>query len=678
MTFTAPFLAAILAAASPSDRLSPGCDHVVTGLTVATFGQCCVLSCGTADEAIYGSCLTNVTSGDIIAADCSYSIHLHGNKTHSAHHVKILGHGIVPQAMDVPLEVLATKGPFKKLVRFHGFVDDISTDEIDVRHRIAIVSSSGASLPIPINLASAAFSDTPERLLHREVELTGVCIKDYPTGRYFGGPLFFPCGDRPLRTIGEPTSDLFDLPAIPTGRIFSPEELAASGLRTLTGVVTAIWGGNNILVMTKKTGGLLYHRIEVPHGTALPCVGESIQVVGQPETDTYHINFSQARWRSVPKGAGIFPAAKPCNLSELQVTEHGVARYNPDCFGRPFTVRGALSAVPIAGRADSRLHLLADGADLPIDVSACPEVLRDLPLGATVEASGICLMEIDNWRPTAPRPRIRGCVMLLRTAEDLVVIARPPWWTGMRIAGLVAGLLFILFCVLVWNRILNHLVIRRSRELIRAQSDRNASELRIGERTRLAVELHDALSQNLAGVACQIASANDAVGFQDTAAKSRLDVAERMLKSCRTELRNVLSDLRSEALEAPDFNVALHLILKPFAANCSFSIRFTVPRQRLLDSTAHALLCIVRELAGNAIRHGHATHVRIAASQDAGGIHLSVQDNGTGFDPASASGPAEGHFGLDGIRSRLRTLSGTLTFEPASGGGARAIIFLPS
>ena len=82
----------------------------------------------------------------------------------------------------------------------------------------------------------------------------------------------------------------------------------------------------------------------------------------------------------------------------------------------------------------------------------------------------------------------------------------------------------------------------------RAVIDTLTSELKTGERTRLAVELHDSLAQNLTGVAMEIEAAIRSGG---DGASPHLTIADKALKSCRTELRNALWDLRNQALEEP-------------------------------------------------------------------------------------------------------------------------------
>ncbi len=200
----------------------------------------------------------------------------------------------------------------------------------------------------------------------------------------------------------------------------------------------------------------------------------------------------------------------------------------------------------------------------------------------------------------------------------------------------------------------------------------------MSERTRLAVELHDSLSQTLAGVACQIAAGQGAISDDPETAKSLLATAECMLESSRTELKNCLFDLRSDTVDDPDFARAIRKTLAGLESEADVSIRFRVARAQMTDTTAHAILCIIRELAANAIRHGSATRIRVAGTADGRRLRFSVCDNGCGFDPKLCPGPREGHFGLAGIHERLATMNGSFTITSARGKTRAAIdITLP-
>ena len=116
---------------------------------------------------------------------------------------------------------------------------------------------------------------------------------------------------------------------------------------------------------------------------------------------------------------------------------------------------------------------------------------------------------------------------------------------------------------------------------------------------------------------------------------------------------------------------AVERTIAPHTADAEVTVRFNVPREKLSESTTHAILRIIRELVVNAIRHGQADQIRIAGEYHDGLVSFSVRDNGRGFDPATAPGPEQGHFGLLGIRERLDEFNGTLTIESESGNGSR-------
>ena len=192
-------------------------------------------------------------------------------------------------------------------------------------------------------------------------------------------------------------------------------------------------------------------------------------------------------------------------------------------------------------------------------------------------------------------------------------------------------------------------------EILLHEIARTEADLKVHERTRLAVELHDTLVQNMTGVAIALRTRN-------------YDLAAKTLDFCRKDLRNCLWDLRNLTLDDEDINAAIRKTLTPHAADAELHVRFNVPREKFTDNTAHAILCILRELTINAVRHGAATAIWVAGSTEGDLLLFSVRDNGQGFDPDAAPGMEQGHFGLQGIRDRVEGFEGNLSVESSHSG----------
>ena len=85
--------------------------------------------------------------------------------------------------------------------------------------------------------------------------------------------------------------------------------------------------------------------------------------------------------------------------------------------------------------------------------------------------------------------------------------SRPPWWTPSKFLALVVAHALVILLVGAGNVSLRALVERRSRALNRESIARVTSDLKVYERTRLAVELHDSIAQSLTGVSLEIRTA---------------------------------------------------------------------------------------------------------------------------------------------------------------------------
>lgn len=576
-----------------------------------------------------------------------------------------VGRGEAPKPMDVSLERLSS-GEFNFAhVRVRGRVREVFADEVDAKFTyLTLVAGEGAnSASVLCSVRSGSVSLQEGSI----ISISGVYTSWPSSPRRYGGPILESHERNGVVTIERAADDPSVFPEMPQPVPRSPAEIRALGNRRLSGIVLAVWDKRQLLLKDPVQD---IHRVELVHGQPMPCVGDRILVGGTAETDLYHLNLSHAVLKTLGQSPADDATAERIVPERILNNEKGDRQVDPRYHGRLICLRGIVTIPQTLASDRGHLYLNCGRHVVPVDISAAERAEK--PLGSLVEVTGICLMNVDNWRDDSPFPKIKGFSVITRSGEDVRLLARPPWWTPTRFLILIGILVAGLVVISLWSRSMKLLADRRGRELLREQVAHVNAALKTEERTRLAVELHDSLSQNLSGVACQVEAMRCALSSDPGSLASRILTVKRMLLSCRTELRRCLFDLRSDALEQQDMNEAIRLTLGPIIGSAELAVRFNVPRRRLLDTTAHTILCIVRELAANAVRHGGATRIAVAGGLQGDELLFSVRDNGSGFDPATAPGVQDGHFGLQGIRDRVERLGGSLQISVRNGGGIDA------
>ena len=558
-----------------------------------------------------------------------------------------------------------------KHVRIQGLVRDIVVSETTPDWAILSICADGDIVRIHIPLAETVFADL-DRLVGGIVEVTGYPNPNNGSPRLFAGCDFHCPGISALRIVSPGPVDIFDVPSALSLLHKSPGQIATSGRVKARGQVLCTWGKNNGLVWTKDIGCV---QVEFD-ATDIPERHANIEVSGFPQTDLFHIMLSRVQWRFLDTPSSPVLEALETSAKDILTDGPGVPAVKPHFHGRTIRISGRIRSLP-----DNTLRqgvLLIEDGDFvfPVDFSSVQAIPTDISVGCRIVLTGTCVINAEYWRPGLLVPQIKNFSVIVSDANDIRVVEHPPWWTTQRLLLLISALLAGFLVILFWNFLLRRASLRKGRELMQEQLGHVTAELKTEERTRLAVELHDSLAQNLTGVSLEIDTAAKVADDDPEAMKTHLGIAARSLKSCRDELRNCLWDLRNRALEARTMDDAIRQTLAPHVTGTDVTIRFNVPRERISDNTAHTILRIIRELTLNGIRHGNATKVWIAGSVDGERMLFSVRDNGRGFDPDNAPGFNEGHYGLLGIRERVDEFEGEFALKSSPGTGTKATISL--
>ena len=558
-----------------------------------------------------------------------------------------------------------------QLVTVRGEIRDSFPDDIDKRFMYLSLKDGEKSIYM-VAMTNSCASTEQDDIIGDTVNATGIWISGRNNGtRQHIGRFLVLVGENPLRIVKKHETDIFSAPEITDMKSLMPSEVPSLERRRITGTVLASWQGNQALVRTDD-GSIVRIDLSSP---PVPEAGRRIEAVGFPETDLYTINLNNVRWR--PAQGNPKPLPSPVRLPEGYKQAGGATPQQMQAafHGRTVIVTGIVRGLP-QNEGDRRLILECEGNLLPIYFSSCPDAISGLAIGYKVEVRGVWVMVADNWRPNSVFPKVKGAFVVVNAPDDLRVLARPSWWTPGRLAVVIIVLVLTLVVILVWNRMLKVLSERRGRALCNEQMSSAISELKVEERTRLAVELHDSISQVLTGIALQIDAAIGSGIDGTTRAGGFLATARSMLASCRHELRCCIWDLRTRTFEEKDLPDAIRQTLAPHIGDIPLLIRFSIPRSILNESLAHDMLRIMRELAVNAVRHGKASQIKVFGECKGNLVRFCVKDNGCGFDPATSPGPAQGHFGLSGIRERVERRNGELSVESSPGKGTSVTVSL--
>jgi signal transduction histidine kinase len=199
----------------------------------------------------------------------------------------------------------------------------------------------------------------------------------------------------------------------------------------------------------------------------------------------------------------------------------------------------------------------------------------------------------------------------------------------------------------------------------------------VSERNRLALELHDVVSQKLFSLVLSAEAATILLDRDPESARAQVARLGELGREALTELRSLILGLRPPELERDGLQGALRKEIEMLGRIHGVEIELRGDGGSTGDGERDlAVLRIAHEAVNNSLRHAGATHITVRLECDDGRVHLEVADDGSGFDPDGAAVRAK-HLGLTSMEERARELGGRLEIRSSPGAGTRVTLEVP-
>jgi signal transduction histidine kinase len=201
----------------------------------------------------------------------------------------------------------------------------------------------------------------------------------------------------------------------------------------------------------------------------------------------------------------------------------------------------------------------------------------------------------------------------------------------------------------------------------------------LSERNRLALELHDVVSQKLFSLSLSADAAATLIGRDADAARAQLERVRELGREAQAELRSLILGLRPADLDADGLEGALRKEVEMLSRVHAIEVQLHAQGAgvRVADADRElGVLRIAHEALHNAVSHAAAEHVVVELDGTGPTLKLEVVDDGVGFDPDDSELRSR-HLGLTSMEERARELGGTLSLSSARGRGTRVTLEVP-
>lgn len=602
----------------------------------------------------------------------------HFSPTISARRVHLLGKEVLP----VP--TLLTPGDFysgrmdSQLVRTEGVVQAADRTPFNGQpaHSLIVATPAGR-----FNYILFGDLDKPaSELVDAEVEITGVFLTYFNSRRQYLGFRVLANTPAQLRILRSAPANAFDAPETPLDSVmvFSPQE-PDGHRRRIRGTVTLCERGHFLYVQD----GNHALRVNTVQDTPID-PGDRIEASGFFQLKHHKAEMHGAVFRVIGKGAPPAPIAIDIEqaLAREPRAAHAELRDFDDYL---VSLEGLL--VGFERPPGGAPRMILDCKDVIVQATLTDEdarLLKSLPMpGSRLRVSGVCSIAFSESRPVVDWPTPLSVKLLLRGGDDIRTIEAASWWTRQRLWAALGILFSVLLVALAWVALLRRTVALRSAELAEEMRARRDAAIEfdstLRERNRLAADLHDTTEQSLTGLALQLEASEALKTKEPGRSHHHLTLARQLLDRSREDLRRSIWNLRANPLEKNTLSVALREIAgdRKSGIDVEIEVDCTGTERPLPDFVSGNLLLFAQEGITNALKHAAPKRIWLRLAFTGTTLVLEVGDDGRGFDVSRAAGPKEGHFGLQGMRERIKRLGGTLTIKTTPGEGTTIRASIP-
>jgi ligand-binding sensor domain-containing protein/signal transduction histidine kinase len=247
---------------------------------------------------------------------------------------------------------------------------------------------------------------------------------------------------------------------------------------------------------------------------------------------------------------------------------------------------------------------------------------------------------------------------------SLLITQRPHFYRTSWFLGCMALLLGLLIWAIYWLR-------------LRQLHSRFQAVLQ--ERMRLAREMHDTLIQGCASVSALLEAVTSMENGNGDLRHDLLGYARTQVRVTIDEARQAVWNLRREDASTSDIGEALQKMSEQISKESGVPVECRIQGTRftLNQSIHHELIMVAREAVYNAALHAKPTRVLLSVSFGKDELTLEVHDDGCGFDASLLPSNDDRHYGIVGMRERIKRVGGEFELKSAVGSGSRVTVHVP-